>query len=66
MLWDYDKKTLKKSKKGRILILERKINYGPGKSKISRSQVKKEWNNLNLFTLPKRLMELLIWGKYRS
>ena len=62
-LWDYDRKTLEKSRKGRILILERMINYGPGREKIKRSEVKKNWNKLNLFKLQKRLFELLIWGK---
>ena len=29
-LWDYDEKELKKTEKGRIFLLERKINYGMG------------------------------------
>lgn len=63
-LWDYNKKELEKSKGGRILILERMINYGPGKSaKIKLSEVKKYWNKLHLFPLRKRLLELFIWGK---
>jgi len=40
-LWDYDKKTLEKTERGRILILERMINYGPGKDeKIKLALVK--------------------------
>ncbi len=66
-LWDYDKKTLQKTEKGRIFLLERLINYGPEKGeKINLSKVKKYWDKLDLFTLQKRLLELLIWGKYRS
>ncbi len=65
-LWDYDKKTLQKSTSGRILILERMINYGPGKEKIKLSEVKKYWDKLDLFPIRKRLLELLIWGKYKS
>ena len=66
-LWDYDKKELEKTEKGRIFILERMINYGPEKGeKIPLAQVKKYWNKLHLFQLQKRLFELLIWGKYRS
>lgn len=35
-IWDYDIKELKKTKSGRLLILERMINYGPDKGeKIS-------------------------------
>jgi len=66
-LWDYDKKTLEKTEKGRILILERMINYGPEKrEKIKLREVKKYWGELNLLRLQKRLFELLIWGKYKS
>ncbi|MBI2597108.1 hypothetical protein HYW41_03050 [Candidatus Daviesbacteria bacterium] len=67
LIWDYDINELKKTKSGRLLILERLINYGPTnkREKISLSEVKKNWERLkgNLFPLPKRLMELLIWGK---
>ncbi len=66
-LWDYDKNTLKKSRGGRLLMLERMINYGPQKGeKINLSQVKKNWGKLQLFPIRKRLLELLIWGKYKS
>jgi len=64
-IWDYDIETLKKSKRGRILLLERMINYGPGEDKIKLSAVKKHWRELNLTYLGRRLLELLIWGKYR-
>lgn len=66
MLWDYAKNVLLKSKKGRLLILERMINYGPGKNKINLEEVKKNWSELHLFKLQKRLLELLIWGRYQS
>jgi len=66
-LWDYDEKELEKTEKGRIFILERKINYGPGKGeKIKLADVKKYWDKLHLFLIRKRLFELLIWGKYIS
>ena len=64
-LWDYDAKTLKKSKSGRVLLLERMINFGPGSGKkVKLSEVKKNWNKLHLFPRQKRLFELLIWGEY--
>lgn len=66
LMWDYDINELKKTEAGRIKILERMINYGPGKEKIKLAEVKKYWNKLNLLPQAKRLMELLIWGKYRS
>jgi len=65
-LWDYDKKELEKTEKGRIFILERMINYGPGKEKIKLSLVKKYWNELDLYENCRHLLELLIWGKYQS
>lgn len=65
-LWDYDQKKLAKTKKGKVFILERIINFGPGKGRIKLSEVKKHWDKLHLFRLQKRLLELLIWGKYKS
>ncbi len=65
-LWDYDRKELEKTEKGRIFILERMINYGPGNKKIKLADVKKYWNQLDLYTPQRRLLELLIWGRYIS
>jgi hypothetical protein len=65
-LWDYDKKELSKTEKGRIFILERMINYGPGDEKINLADVKKYWDKLQLFSLQRKLLELLIWGKYQT
>lgn len=65
-LWDYDKKELEKTENGRILILERLINYGvysSDKEKIRLSLVKKYWDKLNLDAPRRRLFQLLIWGK---
>jgi len=66
LIWDYDIRELKKTREGRILILERMINYGiyPGdRDKISLSQVKKYWNRLAIDADRRRLMHYLIWGK---
>ncbi len=65
-LWDYDRKELEKTEKGRIFILERMINYGPGDEKIKLADVKKYWNKLDLYPPQRRLLELLIWGRYIS
>lgn len=66
-LWDYDYDELKKTEQGRIKILERKINYGPGEGKkIPLDQVKKYWDKLDLYHNRKLLLELLLWGKYQS
>ena len=67
LLWDYDKKKLKQTESGRRLILERMINYGPGKGeKIKLKEVKKNWNTLQLYPNARKLMSLLIWGTYKS
>lgn len=66
LIWDYDIKNLKKTKQGRIKILERMINYGPGKEKIKLAEVKKYWKKLDLYEPQKHLLELLIWKKCRS
>lgn len=66
LVWDYDVKELKKSKKGKLLLLERQINYGiypSDKEKISLVEVKKNWTKLNLDSSRKRFFEFLIWGK---
>lgn len=63
LLWDYDRKKLEKSQNGKILLLERLINFGPGKEKIKRALVKKHWTKLNLLPNRKRLLELILWGK---
>lgn len=63
-MWDYDINELKKTEEGRIFILERMINYGPGPGeKIKLSLVKKYWDRLDLYPDVKRLLEYLIWGK---
>ena len=65
-IWDYDINELKKSKQGRLLILERQINYGvylSDKEKIKLSEVKKHWHELNIDPDRRRLFQLLIWGK---
>lgn len=63
IFWDYREKDLKKSEWGRKLILERMINYGPGRRKISLSAVKKYWNELDIDPLRRNLLRYLIWGK---
>lgn len=65
-VWDYDIKTLKKSERGRLLLLERQINYGvylSDKEKIKLSEVKQYWNKLEIEPKRRRLLELLIWKK---
>ena len=65
-IWDYDINELKKTKSGRLLILERMINYGiyeSDKEKISLSEVRKNWDQLNIEPARKKLFKLLIWNR---
>lgn len=65
-LWDYDIEEVKKSKspRAKILLLERQINYGVDSGeKIKLADVKKYWDDLQLFPRKRRLFEYLIWGK---
>lgn len=66
LIWDYDIKELKKTKAGRLKILERQINYGvypSNKEKISLKEVKKNWNKLTIEPARKKLLARLIWEK---
>ena len=65
-IWDYDISELKKTRSGRLLILERMINYGvyeSDKEKINLQEVKENWDKLNIEPSRRRLFELLIWNK---
>lgn len=60
-VWDYDPEVLKKTEKGRILLLERQINYGPEPGhKISLEAVRTYWNNLTILPKRKKLLELFL------
>jgi len=62
-VWDYDVEELKKTESGRLLLLERQINYGVDEGKkIDLHEVKKNWDKLKIGSRRKRLFELLIWG----
>ena len=64
LVWDYDVKELKKSKKGRLLLLERQINYGiDGYEKIDLNEVRKNWDILNIDSKRRKFLSLMIWGK---
>lgn len=69
LIWDYDINELKKSESGRRLILERQIMYGTDwehGEKIKLSDVKKNWEKLQIDRLSRRLLKLLIWGTTTS
>lgn len=60
-VWDYDPEVLKKTEKGRILLLERQINYGPEPGqKISLELVRNYWKSMNILPRRKKLLELFL------
>ena len=66
LVWDYVVSHLKHSEKGKILLLERQINFGPDSDtgeKIKLRDVEKYWDKLHLFPRQKRLLEHLLWKK---
>ena len=63
-LWDYNRKTLRKIDKIRIIILELQINYGlylSDRIRIKLSEVKKYWKQLNLEPERRKLFQLFLW-----
>lgn len=64
--WDYDVNELKKTKEGKIKILERMINYGvylDDKEKIPLNQVKRYWRQLKIEPGRRNFLKFVIWGK---
>lgn len=64
-VWDYDESELKKTEKGRILMLERMINYGvylKDKERLPLNLVKKYWNKLRIDVERRRFLKFVIWG----
>ena len=64
--WDYSRKDLEKTEKGRIKILEREINLGfypPEKKKLPLDLIKKYWKKLKIDPDRRRFLEFIIWGK---
>lgn len=59
--WDYPK--TKKIKKDEIWHLERLINYGLGKEKISKEILKRNFNKIKISKATRAFLELLLWNK---
>jgi hypothetical protein len=65
-VWDYSVEELKKSSRGKLLLLERKINGGvylSDEEKISLKNVRENWDRLQIDPAKRRVLEMLIWGK---
>ena len=72
MLWHWStdiEKFKKENPEGfRLWRLEQIINYGLGREKISKKEIKKYWSRLKERIDPegKRLVEFFLWGKRYS
>ncbi len=65
--WSVDIKQLKKNKKKyAIWRLEQLVNFGLGKEKLKRSELKKHWSALNLDPKKKKYISWLLWPSNRS
>ncbi|MFH1838364.1 MAG: hypothetical protein ABH808_02640 [Candidatus Kuenenbacteria bacterium] len=62
--WSVDTTELKKDKKKyTIWKLEQMVNFGLGKDKIDRKELKKYWPFLNLDEKRKKFLSMLLWPK---
>lgn len=65
--WSVDTKQLKKDKNQyNTWRLERLVNFGLGKEKLKRSELKKYWSKLYLDPQKKKYLSFLLWPKKQS
>ncbi|MFA5248588.1 MAG: hypothetical protein WC415_05220 [Patescibacteria group bacterium] len=63
--WSTDLKELKKDKKKyTIWHLEQLVNFGLGKEKINSSELKKNWQKLDMDKSKKKYLKILLWPKF--
>ncbi|MBU0546105.1 hypothetical protein KKA13_02520 [Patescibacteria group bacterium] len=60
--WSTNTKELKKDKKKyAVWRLEQLVNFGLGKEKLSKKELKKNWASLNLDPHKKSFLKSLLW-----
>ncbi|MEK7083913.1 MAG: hypothetical protein AAB932_01640 [Patescibacteria group bacterium] len=65
--WSVDTKELKKDTKAyAIWRLEQLVNFGLGKEKLKKSELKRYWPALHLDPKKKAFLKLLIWGNRKA
>ena len=65
--WSIDLKELKKDKKQyAIWRLEQLVNFGLGKEKLDKKELKKYWPYLYIDPLKKKYLTMLLWPQKRS
>lgn len=65
--WSTDTAQLKKNPaKYKIWKLEQLINFGLGKGKISKKNLKKNWDNIDIDPARKKFLKIILWPKKQS
>ena len=65
--WSVDVKQLKKHKKQyAIWQLEQMVNFGLGKKKLNKKELKKNWSKLDLDSKKKSFLSFLLWPSRQS
>lgn len=61
--WSVDIEQLKKNPvQYTVWTLEQQINFGLGKKRINKAQLKKHWTKLHLDPPKKNYLKFLLWG----
>ncbi len=61
--WSTDISKINTKEKRAIWKLEQMVNFGLGKSKISKKLLGKYWNKLNIEPARKRFLEFILWNR---
>ncbi len=60
-IWDYDKKSIKKTPRTLRWRLERMINFGLGGKKIKKTVLKKQFPYLHIDPKKKEFLKFILW-----
>lgn len=65
--WSTDVKQLKKDpERYAVWKLEQQVNFGLDKAKISKRDLKKNWNNIDIDPARRKFLHLILWPKKQS
>ena len=62
-IWDYDKKTIKKTPQTIRWQLERMINFGLDGKKLKKTLLKKEWIHLRIDPKKREFLRFILWNR---
>lgn len=64
--WSIDTANFKKkSEKYKIWKLEQQVNFGLNNEKISKKDIKKNWNNITIDPARKKFLSFILWPSKR-